>query len=129
MDRDRFMRRALWATVVFNFFGMLLFAFPGSLGRLAGLPGPVSHMYTVPLAFFVALFGGSYAWLATQPEIDRPLVAFAAIGKTGFFVICLVLWLLGEARGQGVVAAAGDLVFAGIFVWWLLGEDRPPLTP
>jgi len=124
MDRDPFMRRALWASVVFNFGGMLLFAFPASLGRLAGLPGPVSHMYTAPLALFIALFGGSYAWLASQPVIDRPLVAFAAIGKTGFFVVSFVCWLLGEAPGRGVVAATGDLVFAAIFAWWLLGEDR-----
>jgi hypothetical protein len=104
------MRRALWASVVYNFGGALLFGFPGSLGHLAGLPAPVPRVYTALLAFFVALFGGAYAWLACQPRIDRPLVAVAALGK------------VGDVPGLGVLAASGDVVFAAIFARWLLGE-------
>ena len=116
------MRRALWASVAFNLGGVLLFAFPESIGQLAGLPAPVPRIYTTLLALFVALFGGAYAWLARQPEIDRPLVALAAIGKSGFFAVMAVCWLLGEAPGRGVVAATGDLMFAVVFAWWLLGS-------
>src|SRR5712691_10417223 len=90
MNRNRLMRRALWASVVFNLGGALLFAFPASFGQLAGLPGPVPHVYTALLALLVALFGGAYAWLACQPCIDRPLVAFAALGKAGFFAVVFV---------------------------------------
>src|SRR5207249_55184 len=57
------MRSTLWASVVYNLGGTLLFVFPSSLGRLAGLPGPVPRVYTALLAVFVALFGGAYAWL------------------------------------------------------------------
>ncbi len=123
MDRNQLMRRALWASVVFNFGGALLFAFPASLGQLAGFPGPVAHVYTASLALMVALFGGAYAWLARQPRIDRPLVAFCALGKAGFFAVVFVCWLLGEAPARGAIAASGDLVFAGIFAWWLLAES------
>lgn len=126
MDRDHLMRRALWASVAFNLGGALLFAFPASLGRLAGLPGSVPHVYSASLAFMVALFGGSYAWLARQPRIDRPLVAFAALGKTGFFAVVFVCWLLGEAPARGVLAATGDVAFAAIFAWWLLVEPAVP---
>jgi hypothetical protein len=116
------MRGALWSSVVFNFGGALLFAFPSSpLGQAAGLPTPVPPIYGALLAFFVLLFGGSYAWLALQPNIDRPLVALAAIGKGGVFGLIVVFWLRGEAPGGGVLAATGDLVLAGIFAWWLLG--------
>jgi len=123
MDRDRLVRRALWASVPFNLGGALLFAFPESLGRLADLPTPAPHVYTAPLAFLIALFAGTYAWLARQPRIDRPLVAFAALGKSGFFVVTFGLWVLGEASTQGVVGASGDLILAAIFAWWLLGES------
>ena len=75
MDRDRIVRRALGVSVPFNLGGALAFAFPESLGRLAGLPTPAPPMYSAPLAFLVALFAGTYAWLARQPHIDRPLVA------------------------------------------------------
>ena len=125
MDKDNFMRGTLWVSVVYNFGGALLFAFPSSpLGQLAGLPTPVPPIYGALLAFFVVLFGGAYAWLARQPTIDRPLVALAAIGKAGVFAVIFTFWLLGEAPGRGVLAAAGDLVLAGIFAWWLLGAPQ-----
>ncbi len=115
------MRRALWATAVFNLGGAFLFAFPSSpLGQVVGLPTAVPPLYRALLSFFVVLFGGAYAWLACQPTIDRPLVALAAIGKAGVIAIILACWCLGEASGRGVLAASGDLVFAGIFARWLL---------
>ncbi len=120
MDRDRVIRRALWVSVPYNVGGALVFAFPESLGRLAGMPGPVAHVYTATLAALVLLFAGTYAWLARQPEIDRPLVAFSAIGKASFVAVVVACWLLGEAPGQGFVASLGDLVLATIFAWWLL---------
>ena len=121
---DKFMRCALWASVVYNLGGALLFAFPSSpLGQLAGLPTPVPPIYSALLAFFVVLFGGAYAWLASQPNINQPLVALAAIGKAGVFAIIFVFWLFGEAPGRGVLAVTGDLILAGIFAWWLLGAQ------
>jgi hypothetical protein len=120
MDRDRIVRRALWASVFFNVGGALLFTFPETIGSLVGLPAPVPRLYSVTLGFFVILFAGTYLWLALQPRIDRPLVGFAAIGKSGFFVVALACWLAGEAPGLGVVGAAGDLGFAALFAWWLV---------
>jgi hypothetical protein len=126
LERDKFLRRTLWVSVAYNFAAAMLFAFPASsLGRLAGLPAPVPPVYSALVAFFVALFGAAYAWLACQPAIDRPLVAFAAIGKTGVFVLIFVLWLLGSAPSRGVLAAIGDLALAGVFFSWLLrSRDR-----
>lgn len=121
MDRDRLMRRALWVSVPYNLGGALAFAFPGSIGRLAGLPTPVPYLYAATLAFLVTLFAGAYAWLASQPRIDRPLVSLLTIGKAGFFAVVLAGWLLGEVPGLGVATATGDLVLACIFAWWLRG--------
>jgi hypothetical protein len=124
MHADAFMRRALRATALLNVGGALLFAFPDSIGRLAGLPGPVPRLYAWFIAFLVLLFGATYAWLARQPRIDRPLVAFCAIGKTGFVATVLVCWLLGDVPVLSVVTAGGDLLFAAIFTWWLIAT-RP----
>jgi hypothetical protein len=122
MATDQLMRRALGFSALYNCAAAVLFAFPSSaLGHLAGLPPTVPGLYRVLLGFFVVLFGGAYAWLALQPQIDRPLVAFAAIGKIGAFGIILALWLVGRGAGRGVIAATGDLVLAGIFAWWLIG--------
>jgi hypothetical protein len=123
MSSDRGIRRALWASAVFNMGGALGFAFPDTIGRLAGFPpGPVPVLYSATLAMLVALLGGTYAWLASQPIIDRPLVGFAAIGKAAFFVVVLGCWLAGEVSALGVFSAGGDLVFAAIFARWLMAD-------
>ena len=112
-ERDRLIRPALAVSAIYNLGAALLFAFPSSApGRLAGLPTGAPELYRMMMAFFVVLFAGAYAWLARQREIDRPLVAFAAIGKTGAFGIILALWLAGFSPGRGVIAAAGDPILA-----------------
>ncbi len=119
-DPDRFMRRSLQTTAVLNLGGALLFAFPESLGEMAAMPAPAPRLYTIFLSFLVALFGISYAWLARQPRIDRAIVVLSAGGKIGFFGVAFGCWLAGEVAGRTVVAASADLVFAAIFLWWLL---------
>jgi hypothetical protein len=121
MNKDRIIRYALWISVAFNLFGALLFAFPASpLGQFAGLPVPVPTLYSMMLALFVVLFAGMYFWLALQPKINRPMVAFSAIGKASSFVLMVILCLLGDIPGRSVLFASGDLIFACIFAWWLL---------
>jgi len=115
------MRRALWATAVWNLGASFLFAFPASLGQIVRLPLPAPHLYAWISVMVIAAFGGVYAWLARQAEIDRPLVVVAAIGKVGFFVIALICWLLGETSIRIVGATTIDLGFAAVFFWWLWG--------
>jgi hypothetical protein len=121
---DDSIRRILWASAFFNLGGAALFAFPESVGRLAGLPAPVPTVYSMLLVLFVLLFGGSYAWIASQPTINRPMVALGAIGKAGAFVVVLLCWLAGAASGLSVVAIAGDLVLAFLFARWLFATAR-----
>jgi len=125
MNPETFIRRVLWASVAFNLGGAMLFAFPASaLGQFAGLPAPVPPLYSTLLALFVLLFGGAYAWLACQAQIDRPLIAFGAIGKASAFALICAFWIAGDAPIRGVLAAAGDLIFAGLFTWWLVRGER-----
>jgi hypothetical protein len=124
VHNDRIIRGALCVSVVFNLGGALVLALPSSaIGQLAGLPAAVPPMYSTLLGLFVILFGGAYAWLARQTHIDRPLVAFSAIGKAGFFAITFILWLLGDATGRFALAATGDLILAGVFAWWLFNSE------
>jgi hypothetical protein len=126
-NRDIFMRRVLWAGAAFNLGGALLFAFPsGPLGQLIGLPAPVPGIYCALLAFLVLLFGFSYLWLARQPIIHRPFLAFSAYGKFGVFCIVVAFWIAGKAPGRGVLAATGDLLFAAVFAWWLRATSNRP---
>ncbi len=124
MNRTSIMRIALWVGACFNLGAALMLIFPSSLGQIAGLPLPGSRFYAWLLAILIALFGGVYAWLACRPQIDRPLVAVAIIGKFGVFAVSLACWLLGEIPFRGFVVAIGDLIFGLIYWWWLRGEER-----
>jgi hypothetical protein len=126
MNRDAVLRKVLWATVVYNLLGASAFAFPASVGQLAGLPVPVPLVYSVMLALFVLLFGAAYAWLALQPTIDRPMVGFAAFGKASVFVAAVVLWATGNASAWLIPGATGDLIFAAVFAWWLRATAAAP---
>ncbi|HKY92954.1 MAG TPA: hypothetical protein VJM11_18020 [Nevskiaceae bacterium] len=123
-SRARALRRALYAAGFFNVLGAGLFAFPAlGLGPLAGLPAEVPVVYRAFTALFVLLFGGAYVYLASQPKIQKPFVAFGAIGKTTAFVAAVVLWLGQDLSAFGVLLLGGDFAFAAFFAWCLVGID------
>jgi len=120
MNDDLFMRRVLLLSAGFNVLGGLLFAFPNfPTGRLAGLPSDVPGLYRATVFLFIVLFGAMYAWLARRPRIDRPMVAFGAIGKASFFALVLLFWSAGALPGRSVWVTSGDAVLAGVFALWL----------
>lgn len=125
MVSEKMLRMALRVSVPFNFLAAYAIAVPGSIvGRLMGL-SPESDMLNASiLAFLIAAFGAVYAWLSVQKVIDRPLICFSAVAKTGVFIIAFLVWVRGSASGMTVLFTVGDLVFAGIFFAWLLGA-RP----
>ncbi len=113
-------RASLWLSVPFNLLAAYAFAAPASeLGSRIGLPAEVPRLYALVLAFLIAQFGCTYAWLALQAEPHRPLVAFSAIGKTGVFLIVLLLWIGGMANGTLALIACGDLLLALLWFRWL----------
>lgn len=118
-DSLPFIRRLLWASAAFNLGGAMAFGFPASVGQLMGLPADVPALYRALAALFVLLFSGSYAWLALQPQIVRPMVAFGAIGKSSFFVLILLFCLFGALPVGSLLPASGDLVLAVLFFQWL----------
>lgn len=122
---DAAMRMTLWASVLLNGIGAMLFAFPATgIGATLGLPDPTPYLYNTLCALFVGLFGGAYLWLARQPHINRPLVAFAAITKASVFFVFLAFWLKGIVTTPGLMMVVPHLLVAGFFAKWLLTEDR-----
>jgi hypothetical protein len=125
MSREHVLRPALWTAAFFNLAGAVPFAFPASsMGQLAGLPTDAPVVYRAMTALFVLLFAGAYAWLAMQPTINRPFVAFGAIGKAAAFVLVVALWLRSVVPAGAVLAMVGDILLALIFAWCLLDRRR-----
>lgn len=122
---ERFLRAVLWISAATNLIGAAVFAFPDSApARLAALPPEAPLLYRFMTALFILLFGAAYAWLAAQPSIDRPFVAFGAMGKACAFALALVLWLAGEGTAPSVALMSGDLVLAALLAYGL-ARARP----
>ena len=125
MTPDKVIRIALWMSVPFNFVAAYSAANPASfMGQLMGLPFEAPAIYTVLLAWFVLIFGVAYGWLAMQKQVNRVLVGFAAYAKTGVFALVAMLWVAGQCKGITVLFVTGDLLFAGVFFWWLVKTAR-----
>ena len=116
------MRNALFATAAMNLLAGLGFPPPATGARaLMGMPPGERPVYLATVALFVITFGIGYFWVAAANRPERLFITLAAIGKLGFFTIVLGCWIAGSLPGIAAVAASADLVFAAIFVAWLLG--------
>ncbi len=124
MSRDRIIRSALWATVALNALGVYVFL-PLALGKTSPLlPLDVPRFFAAQIGLTIALFGGVYAWLALQPQINRALVVVGGLGKLGFFALTLTYSLVGDVPTSMAVNAAPDLIFATIFLWWAHTDSK-----
>jgi hypothetical protein len=69
----------------------------------------------------VALFGFGYLWTAIAGRADRLFIALAAAGKTAFVLLLVALWTGGTLPLRAPLVGSADLVFALLFVRWLVG--------
>lgn len=114
-------RLTLALSCPFNLLAAGLILLPASApAAWLGLPPDVPLLYAALAAYLVAAFGLLYAWMASRPVPDRPLLAFASLAKAGVFGLALLLWLGGAAPPACLIGAAGDLSLALLWGWWLL---------
>jgi hypothetical protein len=116
------MRNALFATAAMNLFAGIAFLPPAAgLRALAGFPPGEHPVYLSTVALFVLLYAAGYFWVAAANRPERLFITLAAIGKLGFVVVVTGCWLAGSLPARAALAASADLVFAVIFIAWLLG--------
>jgi hypothetical protein len=117
----RSVRPVLWIGVGFNALVAMMLLYPWAPG--AALPPVGSVFYLWMLVYFVALFSATYAWLALQPEISRPVVGLSALGKTGVFVVALACLLRNDIPVRTFAVSIIDLAFAVYFFLWLRATE------
>ena len=124
------LRAVMAMAALANLVAGMLFGFPGSAaGSLAGLPPSVPVLYRELLALFILLFAGVYAGLARAARPSRELVWLGATGKLLAAASVILLWLLSECSGRCALLLCGDLVFAALFLAWLLGPHAAAPPP
>lgn len=84
---------------------------------------PLLAMLDRDFGFCVLLFGVGYGIVAVDPSRNQGLIWLGIIGKLGVVASLGQRWLIGMATAWVLPAAAGDLVFAALFVWFLWRSD------
>lgn len=118
MPSDRHLRAALWFSVALNALGVAVFLPMATGGQSPLLPVTASPFLAANTALTIALFGGVYAWLALQPQLNRALVVVGGLGKLGFFALAVTYAAVGVVPVRMAVNATPDLILAVIFLWW-----------
>jgi hypothetical protein len=121
----KWLRVALLATALMNILGAVAFL-PGiRFGRdLMGLPADPHPFYLLGLAVFILLFGLWYGWCGLTGHAPRMFLALAATGKLSFFFIMVALWLTGSLPAAAPLNTGGDLIFGGLFAFWVYQTRR-----
>ncbi len=115
------MRRTLFATAVMNLLVAAAFVPAGAtLRAVAGFPEAGHPFYLLTVGLFVLLFGLGYLWAAVTGRADRLFIAVAAAGKLSFVALLVGLWVAGTLPTRAPVLGMADLVFAMLFLRWLL---------
>lgn len=101
-------------------------------GSDQGLASPEAAMNTQILWVSIAFFGIGYWIVARDPSKNHGLVLIAALGKTYTAILWLSSFLMGTVTSFALLGAAGDLIFAGFFAYFLLrthGSNDPISQP
>ena len=98
-------------------------------GSSASLSDPISALDTQIMWVSVAFFGVGYWIVARDPGKNHGLVLVAALGKTFVGIRWFVAYVEGLVTPLALVGAIGDLIFAGLFAYFLVAARRVTLSP
>jgi hypothetical protein len=110
-------RTLFLVAAAFNWLVAVALVLPGDAAwRLVGMARPDETLFVHLFAALVGVFGLAYLWVGFDPSGKRALVLIAVIGKLCVFPIVLAHHLAGSVPMSLVVAGAGDVVFAVLFL-------------
>jgi hypothetical protein len=87
-----------------------------------GYDGPIDGVWTVMHVgfwFLIGVFGVGYALVGQDPVHNRGILVLGVIGKLGFVLSWLVEIAVWRGTAWLIPGAAGDLLFALLFLRWL----------
>lgn len=120
MTIEKLFKISLIVTFFMNMAGALMFipSF-GALREFGGLPTAEHPFYSIILALWIFFFGIMYLLLAFSKTPERFFVIIAALGKSSFAILLMILAAAGQLPIRAAFAGLPDLVIAAIFCFWL----------
>ena len=120
-------RIALISTGILNIFGGVLFL-PGaeSLRTANGFPAGSHPLYLSIISSWIFLFGICYLWLGFRGGNERLFLVIGAAGKSAFVGLAFLFAAFGDIPVTTALSTIPDLVFAAIFVFYLVTSQKEP---
>jgi len=110
---------------LFNFaVGLPLLLAPVAFYTLLGQPVPTDLLSVQTSALLISVFGVGYAMVARDPVANRPIVWLGLLGKAPLPVMVWLQVQAGKASMDAFTLTLGDLVFAVLFLAFLLRTRR-----
>ncbi|MEX1665285.1 hypothetical protein [Zhongshania arctica] len=103
---------------------LILFAPFGIAGQLGVRPIPAGGPFELIAVSAIALFGLAYFWVSKNPYGNLQLVKLGLIGKIAVVAIVYYSAFVGTASLEFAALASGDIVFSGLFIWFLVDAKK-----
>ena len=118
--KGMFLVAGLWNLVlaVPSWLGTLIM--PESSSRIFGMAPPAVLFPYHAMFWFVMAFGVGYLIVSRDITKNHGIVTIGIIGKTLFFIDCLITLILKQANVVLLLIGIGDLIFACLFLEFLL---------
>lgn len=116
----RFARPLFLVAAIFNYgIADALLLLPDTLAAI-GIPRPGHPLFLHLCALLIAGLGLAYHLVSRDPTRNHGIVVIGAIGKLAVFALLAGHVMAGSIPFPPLMLGAGDLVFAVLFIWFLL---------
>jgi hypothetical protein len=95
---------------------------------LFGMPTPDSLFPFHAMFWFIMTYGIGYIMVSRDITKNHGIIFIGVIGKILFFIDCIITLLLNEGNFFLVLTGGVDLIFAILFIEFLLATKKMP-TP
>jgi hypothetical protein len=91
-----------------------------SIFPIFGITIPPSKIWLHSTLFLVAVLGIGYFIVSRDTSKNHEIVILGTIAKIGFFLLCLIYFILGDIGVLTLMVAGVDIVFAALYIEFLI---------
>lgn len=99
---------------------IIMSIFLESLFPVFGIIVLPSKIWIQTTLFLVGVLGIAYLFVSSDISKNHEIVIIGTIAKIGFFLICLIYFILGEIGFLTLMFASVDILFAVLYIEFLI---------
>jgi hypothetical protein len=100
--------------------GAIILLRPGDLSSVPFTGTPQEALLIQSCGWLIAVFGLGYGLAAIAPLANRGIIFLGVVGKAAMPVFAYPFYAAGHVPFESFALTLADLVFVGLFVWFLM---------